>query len=115
MQTISNTTTQASQLSSRMTYEEVVRLLGRTPCTAYDEYIASDLGEPTMGHGLITCEWKNDDSDCHPVTVQFEPDQMRVTGWSDGRTRVGAGLFTQPFGPPFSETALSKIRRRLNQ
>lgn len=113
--TVSDITKRAAGISTEMMYQEVVGLLRRTPCTIYDEQIAVELGEPVVGHGLITCEWKNDNPDCHPVTVQFNPKQMRVTGWSDGRTCVGASIFTQPLGEPFSDTVLAEIRERLRQ
>lgn len=101
---------QAAQLRSGMTYQEVFTLLGRMPDTVVNDQIRQELGEPIQGNNLITFEWKNDNTDCQPVTVQFNPSSMTATGWNEGRTCTGSSIFNEPFGKACSETTLCDLR-----
>jgi len=100
----------AAQLKSGMTYSEVVDLLGRMPDTVVNDQIRQELGEPAQGNDLISFEWKNDNPDCHPVAVAFNPSNMTATGWDQGRTCPGASIFNEPFGKSCSESSLCALK-----
>lgn len=101
---------QAALLKMGITYREVVALLGRTPDTVVNDQIRQELGEPVQGNSLITFEWKNDNPDCQPVSAQFNPSGMTLTGWSEGRTCTGSSIFNEPFGKSCAETTLCELR-----
>lgn len=94
---------QAALLKIGMTYREVVALLGRMPETVVTDQIRQELGEPIQGHNLITFEWSNDNPDCQPVTAQFNPSGMTLTGWNEGKTCTGPSTFNEPFGKSCTE------------
>jgi hypothetical protein len=100
----------AAQLRMGMTYQEVVALLGRIPDTVVNDQIRQELGEPIQANNLLTFEWKNDNPNCYPVSVAFNPSGMTVTGWDEGRACIGPSIFNEPFGKPCSETTLCQIR-----
>ena len=105
-----NLSTKASQLNIGMTYGQVVALLGRSPDTVVNDQIRADLGESVRGTELISFEWQNDNPDCQPVSVDFDPLAMTATGWNEGRTCTGSSIFNEPFGKPCSETTLCRGR-----
>lgn len=94
---------QATLLEVGMTYPEVVALLGRMPETVVTDRIRQELGEPRQGNNLVTFEWSNDNPDCQPVTAQFNPSGMTLTGWNEGKTCTGPSIFNQPFGKSCTE------------
>lgn len=101
---------QAALLTRGMTYREVVAVLGRMPDTVVNDQIRQELGEPVQGNNLITFEWKNDNPDCQPVSAEFNPSGMNLTGWSEGRSCTGSSIFNEPFGKSCVETTLCEIR-----
>lgn len=95
----------ASQLKSGMSYQQVVALLGRVPDTIYSDKVREEMGEPIQGNDLITLYWRNDGLNYPPVAVQFEPPDMTVSGWDEGKGwHVEGSVFTQPEGKPFLES-----------
>ncbi len=107
---VSRISQKAAQLRMDMSYQEVFALLGRVPDTVVNDQIRQELGEPIQGHTLITFEWKNDNLNCQPVSVDFDSSKMTATGWNEGRVCTGPSIFNEPFGKSCSETALCKVR-----
>jgi hypothetical protein len=101
---------QASLLEIDMTYREVVARLGRVPDTVVNDQIREELGETTNDNNLITFEWKNDNPNCHPVSVDFDPSGMALTGVDQGRVCPGSGITTKPFGKACDETTLCRVK-----
>jgi len=100
----------AAQLQTGMTYQAVISLLGRQPDTVVNDQIRQELGELPQGNDLIKFEWANDNPNCHPVSAQFNPLDMTLTGWDQGLTCTGPSLFNKPFGKPCAETQLCKAQ-----
>jgi len=100
----------AAKLQTGMSYRDVVALLGRMPDTVVNDQIRQELGELPQGHNLVTFEWKNDNPNCQPVSTQFNPLDMTLTGWNQGITCTGSGILNDPFGKPCAETTLCKIQ-----
>lgn len=104
----SGISSRAASLKTGMSYPQVIGILGRMPDTVVNDQIRQELGEPAQGNDLITFEWRNDNPDCQPVTAQFNPSGMTLTGWNEGRTCTGASIFNEPFGKPCAESTLCK-------
>jgi hypothetical protein len=96
----------AAQLRMGMTYREVIDLFGRMPDTVVNDQIRQELGEPVQGNNLVSFHWENDNPNCASVVVQFNPSNMTVTGWDEGRLCTGPSIFNEPFGKSCNETTL---------
>ncbi|MBD1913490.1 MULTISPECIES: hypothetical protein [unclassified Leptolyngbya] len=90
----------AALLQIGMTYDDVIELLGRRPDTYADDAIRQELGRPVSGVSLLSFDWTNDDPDCYPISVEFDPETMTVTGWDEGTACFGASGNNRPFGKP---------------
>lgn len=101
---------QAAKISTGMTYRAVVDLLGRGPDTVVNDQIRSELGESVQGNNLITFEWQNDNTDCQPVSVQFDSSSLRTTGWNEGKTCIPSSIFNKPAGKSCTKTSLCNLR-----
>jgi len=106
----SNLSQKAAQIQIGMSYNEVVELLGRRPDTFADDQIRQELGRPVSGVSLISFDWENDDTNCYPVSVEFDPETMTVTGWDEGKACFGPGPDNEPFGKPCDATLMCRLR-----
>jgi len=106
---VSNLSRQASQLRIGMTYQEVVEVLGRRPDTVSDDQIRQELGRPVSGVSSIAFDWRNDNPDCYPISVEFDPKTMTAIGWDEGTGCHGSGPENAPFGRPCSESPLCQL------
>ncbi|MBD2329965.1 hypothetical protein [Alkalinema sp. FACHB-956] len=100
----------ASLLKMGMTYRDVVAALGQTPDTVINNQIRQEIGEPIQENNLITFEWKNDNPDCHPISAQFNPLDLTLTGWNEGKTCTGPSSFNKPSGKSCAETTLCDLK-----
>lgn len=99
-QDASDLSKKAALLQIGMTFDEVIELLGRRPDTYADDAIRQEFGRPVSGVSLISFDWANDDPDCYPISVEFDPEAMTVTGWDEGTACLGASSNNRPFGRP---------------
>lgn len=106
----STTSQKAAQLQIGMPYEKVVEIMGRKPDTFYDDQIRQELGRAVSGVSTIAFDWKNDDTDCYPISVEFDPETMTVTSWDEGKACFGPSPDNAPFGKPCSGSLMCEIR-----
>ena len=87
----------AGQLTSGMTFKQVVAFLGKQPDTV------------SQNQGLLTYKWSNT-KDCPPVSVSFKKQggQRLLNGVDEGRPCVKGSSYNELYGKTCQKNALCK-------